>query len=157
MNISAGKGLQNVLKTNLGPKGTIKMYAAAFVSPCFCFRRVLTARLDCRLVSGAGAIKLTKDGKVLLDEMVRFVFRLFFLSFSCAHFALSSPLLHSKSLTRPLPSSLVPPRLRTTSLVTAPLPMCCSPVSCSNRYGVSAWVGGVSPSSFAVFVCVAAV
>lgn len=46
MNISAGKGLQNVLKTNLGPKGTIKM-----------------------LVSGAGAVKLTKDGKVLLDEM----------------------------------------------------------------------------------------
>jgi hypothetical protein len=25
MNISAGKGLQDVLKTNLGPKGTIKM------------------------------------------------------------------------------------------------------------------------------------
>jgi len=25
VNISAGKGLQEVLKTNLGPKGTIKM------------------------------------------------------------------------------------------------------------------------------------
>jgi len=46
MNISAGKGLEAVLKTNLGPKGTIKM-----------------------LVSGAGQVKLTKDGKVLLDEM----------------------------------------------------------------------------------------
>lgn len=44
--INAAKGLQNVLRSNLGPKGTIKM-----------------------LVSGAGDIKLTKDGKVLLDEM----------------------------------------------------------------------------------------
>ncbi len=26
ININAGKGLQEVLKTNLGPKGTIKMY-----------------------------------------------------------------------------------------------------------------------------------
>jgi T-complex protein 1 subunit zeta len=34
------------LKTNLGPKGTIKM-----------------------LVGGAGQIKLTKDGNVLLREM----------------------------------------------------------------------------------------
>jgi T-complex protein 1 subunit zeta len=48
MNINAALGLQDVLKTNLGPKGTIKM-----------------------LVSGAGDIKLTKDGKVLLSEMVR--------------------------------------------------------------------------------------
>lgn len=39
-------GLQDVLKTNLGPKGTIKM-----------------------LVSGAGDIKITKDGNVLLNEM----------------------------------------------------------------------------------------
>jgi len=46
MNIQAAKGLQSVLKTNLGPRGTMKM-----------------------LVSGAGAVKLTKDGKVLLDEM----------------------------------------------------------------------------------------
>eukprot|EP00741_Cyanophora_paradoxa_P004255 tig00000789_g4131.t1 len=46
MNISAAKGLQDVLKSNLGPKGTIKM-----------------------LVSGAGDIKLTKDGAVLLHEM----------------------------------------------------------------------------------------
>ncbi|KAG5519747.1 hypothetical protein PMAC_000020 [Pneumocystis sp. 'macacae'] len=46
VNITAACGLQNVLKSNLGPKGTIKM-----------------------LVDGAGNIKLTKDGKVLLTEM----------------------------------------------------------------------------------------
>lgn len=46
LNISAAKGLQEVLKTNLGPKGTMKM-----------------------LVSGAGDIKLTKDGNVLLHQM----------------------------------------------------------------------------------------
>ena len=45
MNINAARGLQDVLKSNLGPKGTLKM-----------------------LVSGAGDIKLTKDGKVLLTE-----------------------------------------------------------------------------------------
>eukprot|EP00871_Galdieria_phlegrea_P000969 jgi/Galph1/1873/GphlegSOOS_G556.1 len=44
--INAAKGLQDVLRSNLGPKGTLKM-----------------------LVSGAGDIKLTKDGKVLLEEM----------------------------------------------------------------------------------------
>ncbi|MCJ1308665.1 T-complex protein 1 subunit zeta [Agyrium rufum] len=46
VNISAGEGLQDVLKSNLGPRGTIKM-----------------------LVDGAGGIKLTKDGNVLLREM----------------------------------------------------------------------------------------
>uniref|UniRef100_A0ACD5VWI3 Uncharacterized protein n=1 Tax=Avena sativa TaxID=4498 RepID=A0ACD5VWI3_AVESA len=46
MNINAAKGLQDVLRTNLGPKGTIKM-----------------------LVGGAGDIKLTKDGNTLLKEM----------------------------------------------------------------------------------------
>lgn len=46
VNISAAKGLQEVLKTNLGPKGTMKM-----------------------LVGGAGQVKLTKDGNVLLHEM----------------------------------------------------------------------------------------
>jgi len=46
INISAAKGLQDVMKTNLGPKGTMKM-----------------------LVSGAGEIKITKDGNVLLHEM----------------------------------------------------------------------------------------
>lgn len=46
MNINAAKGLHDVMKTNLGPRGTIKM-----------------------LVDGSGAIKLTKDGNVLLREM----------------------------------------------------------------------------------------
>ena len=46
VNISAARGLQDVLRTNSGPKGTMKM-----------------------LVSGAGDIKLTKDGNVLLHEM----------------------------------------------------------------------------------------
>ncbi|KAG8194791.1 hypothetical protein JTE90_017232 [Oedothorax gibbosus] len=46
VNITAARGLQDVLKTNLGPKGTMKM-----------------------LVSGAGDIKITKDGNVLLHEM----------------------------------------------------------------------------------------
>eukprot|EP01027_Heterolobosea_sp_BB2_P025518 GEZU01039165.1.p1 GENE.GEZU01039165.1~~GEZU01039165.1.p1 ORF type:complete len:539 (-),score=177.57 GEZU01039165.1:202-1818(-) len=46
INISAAKGLSDVLRSNLGPKGTMKM-----------------------LVSGAGDIKLTKDGNVLLHEM----------------------------------------------------------------------------------------
>ncbi|KAI8074852.1 T-complex protein 1 zeta subunit [Gongronella butleri] len=46
LNITAAVGLQEVLRSNLGPRGTIKM-----------------------LVDGAGALKLTKDGKVLLTEM----------------------------------------------------------------------------------------
>uniref|UniRef100_A0A8C5KWL6 Uncharacterized protein n=1 Tax=Jaculus jaculus TaxID=51337 RepID=A0A8C5KWL6_JACJA len=46
VNISAALGLQDMLRTNLAPKGTMKM-----------------------LVSGAGDIKLTKDGNVLLHEM----------------------------------------------------------------------------------------
>jgi len=46
VNISGAKGIQEVLKTNLGPKGTMKM-----------------------LVSGSGDIKITKDGNVLLHEM----------------------------------------------------------------------------------------
>jgi len=45
-NINAAKGLQDVLASNLGPRGTMKM-----------------------LVSGAGDIKITKDGCVLLKEM----------------------------------------------------------------------------------------
>jgi len=45
-NAAAAKGLANIVKSNLGPKGTLKM-----------------------LVGGAGQIKITKDGKVLLDEM----------------------------------------------------------------------------------------
>ena len=46
INVSAAQGLQSVLKSNLGPRGTLKM-----------------------LVGGAGQIKLTKDGNVLLHEM----------------------------------------------------------------------------------------
>jgi T-complex protein 1 subunit zeta len=46
VNISGARGIQEVLKSNLGPKGTMKM-----------------------LVSGAGDIKITKDGNVLLHEM----------------------------------------------------------------------------------------
>eukprot|EP01098_Paradermamoeba_levis_P013488 TRINITY_DN615_c0_g1_i2.p1 TRINITY_DN615_c0_g1~~TRINITY_DN615_c0_g1_i2.p1 ORF type:complete len:265 (-),score=83.91 TRINITY_DN615_c0_g1_i2:424-1155(-) len=46
VNISAAKALQGILKTNLGPRGTLKM-----------------------LVGGGGDIKLTKDGSVLLHEM----------------------------------------------------------------------------------------
>ncbi|KAI6186958.1 Chaperonin Cpn60 TCP-1 domain containing protein [Aphelenchoides besseyi] len=46
MNISGARGLQEVMKTNLGPKGTYKL-----------------------LVSGGGDLKLTKDGNVLLHEM----------------------------------------------------------------------------------------
>lgn len=45
-NTSAAKSLADILKSNLGPKGTLKM-----------------------LVGGAGQVKLTKDGKVLLDQM----------------------------------------------------------------------------------------
>lgn len=46
VNTTAARGLQQVLKTNLGPRGTLKM-----------------------LVGGAGQIKITKDGRVLLHEM----------------------------------------------------------------------------------------
>ncbi|KAK9502837.1 hypothetical protein O3M35_011533 [Rhynocoris fuscipes] len=46
LNISGAKGLQDVMKPNLGPKGTTKM-----------------------LVSGAGDVKITKDGNILLHEM----------------------------------------------------------------------------------------
>ncbi|RPB21483.1 T-complex protein 1 zeta subunit [Terfezia boudieri ATCC MYA-4762] len=45
-NIAAGEGLQDVLRTNLGPSGTLKM-----------------------LVDGSGQITLTKDGQKLLREM----------------------------------------------------------------------------------------
>jgi T-complex protein 1 subunit zeta len=80
MNITAALGLQEVLKTNLGPKGTIKMSDISFLlpaplppplpppsDPMVSIRKKI---LRCqRLVSGGGDIKLTKDGKVLLHEM----------------------------------------------------------------------------------------
>ncbi|KZS98582.1 T-complex protein 1 zeta subunit [Sistotremastrum niveocremeum HHB9708] len=46
VNTMGAMGLANVVKSNLGPRGTLKM-----------------------LVDGAGQIKMTKDGKVLLSEM----------------------------------------------------------------------------------------
>merc|ERR1712178_413041 len=46
VNLNAAKGLQEVMKSNLGPRGTLKM-----------------------LVGGAGQIKITKDGCALLSEM----------------------------------------------------------------------------------------
>ncbi|CAK5269447.1 unnamed protein product [Mycena citricolor] len=46
VNTNGAMGLANVVRGNLGPKGTIKM-----------------------LVDGSGQIKMTKDGKVLLSEM----------------------------------------------------------------------------------------
>uniref|UniRef100_A0A7S2WV07 T-complex protein 1 subunit zeta n=1 Tax=Rhizochromulina marina TaxID=1034831 RepID=A0A7S2WV07_9STRA len=46
VNVAAANGLQMVLRSNLGPRGTLKM-----------------------LVGGAGQIRITKDGKVLLHEM----------------------------------------------------------------------------------------
>jgi hypothetical protein len=72
-------------------------------------------------VSGAGQIKTTKDGKVLLDEMVPFFLVLFseFPTFRLI-FVFSSPSLHlafqlvSKFNTPLLPLLLVPPQLKTT-------------------------------------------
>lgn len=46
LNITAAKSLMNIIKTNLGPKGTLKL-----------------------LVSGSGDLVLTKDGNVLLKQM----------------------------------------------------------------------------------------
>nr|AQT40876.1 T-complex protein 1 subunit zeta [Glaciozyma antarctica] len=46
INVTGAMGLANVVKSNLGPRGTLKM-----------------------LVDGAGQLKMTKDGKVLLSEM----------------------------------------------------------------------------------------
>lgn len=46
VNITGATGIRDVMKSNLGPKGTMKM-----------------------LVSGSGDIKITKDGNVLLHEM----------------------------------------------------------------------------------------
>lgn len=46
VNCAAANGMQMVLRSNLGPRGTLKM-----------------------LVGGAGQIKITKDGNVLLHEM----------------------------------------------------------------------------------------
>ena len=83
MNINAAKGLQDVLKTNLGPKGTLKMLVGGaggarplYPSPTACVRAELAAPSG-RVRPRASAdpplptadIKLTKDGNVLLREM----------------------------------------------------------------------------------------
>ena len=74
MNINAAKGLQDVLKTNLGPKGTIKMYLSLSLYFIFFYVFLFPHSLWIRLVGGAGDIKLTKDGNTLLKEMVSFFF-----------------------------------------------------------------------------------
>lgn len=82
MTINAAKGLQDVLKTNLGPKGTIKMSLYLFYFFPFRFLLVVISIyvlfLWFRLVGGAGDIKLTKDGNTLLKEMVSFCFFFYF-------------------------------------------------------------------------------
>ncbi len=51
VNISAGEGLQDVLKSNLGPLGTIKMYAPP-LSQVSCRSKANGSRL----VDGAGQV-----------------------------------------------------------------------------------------------------
>ena len=54
VNISAGEGLQDVLKSNLGPTGTIKMFVYLYN-----FSREKLKVL--RLVDGAGAVCVYRD------------------------------------------------------------------------------------------------
>ena len=54
VNINAGEGLQDVLKSNLGPTGTIKMYV---LQPHVLGKRLLTLS---RLVDGAGGVRILK-------------------------------------------------------------------------------------------------
>ena len=68
VNISAGEGLQDVLKSNLGPLGTIKMY----VRPREMFGELMQAFFTDinRLVDGSGQVKRDRcarydDGPVL--------------------------------------------------------------------------------------------
>lgn len=121
ININAAKGLQNVLQSNLGPRGTMKMYVCVsffwtfwilelhdllskemlilfnilkrrikilhffdlllskYTLVKFCGGRVTWIAAihslivsSFRLVSAGGDIKITKDGEVLLKEMVSF-------------------------------------------------------------------------------------
>ena len=77
MNINAAKGLHDVMKTNLGPKGTIKMLVGGaggqqsdhtfFPEQRLCMDRY--AMQPTQFVSRHADIKLTKDGNVLLREM----------------------------------------------------------------------------------------
>lgn len=54
VNISAGEGLQDVLKSNLGPSGTIKMYVAADGH----WGGVMILTDSSRLVDGAGGVRI---------------------------------------------------------------------------------------------------
>ncbi|KAI9861507.1 MAG: T-complex protein 1 subunit zeta [Vezdaea acicularis] len=67
VNINAGEGLQDVLKSNLGPLGTIKMLVdgAGGVRMSQLLSIPWGKAVDSNLVQ----IKLTKDGSVLLKEM----------------------------------------------------------------------------------------
>lgn len=87
MNIGAGEGLQDVLKSNLGPSGTLKMYVSTGVilrdngaDKKLGWWTVQAEYVDGILSEIKGMvsdgntkqIKLTKDGNVLLREMVSF-------------------------------------------------------------------------------------
>ncbi|KRZ40564.1 T-complex protein 1 subunit zeta [Trichinella pseudospiralis] len=63
VNLMAAKGLLEIMRTNLGPKGTMKM-----------------------LVSGSGDIKISKDGNVLLNEMVLNAEKKWFIIFLFSYF-----------------------------------------------------------------------
>ncbi len=78
INISAARGLAEMLKTNLGPKGTMKMCVKSSMTLVSHTSFILLIAIF-RLVSGAGDIKITKDGNTLLHEMVctKFVFSFF--------------------------------------------------------------------------------
>lgn len=86
MNINAAKGLEDVMKTNLGPKGTIKMLVGgaggmvAMINICQLtgLDHAVTAAWESNILCPSHAptrnvrnadIKLTKDGNVLLREM----------------------------------------------------------------------------------------
>jgi T-complex protein 1 subunit zeta len=82
VNISAGEGLQDVLKSNLGPLGTIKMFVYILQWPgnmlisskacrrCWCGMQFSFGLCGLHsLIFGGVQIKLTKDGNVLLREM----------------------------------------------------------------------------------------
>jgi T-complex protein 1 subunit zeta len=70
VNVAAARGLQNVLKSNLGPRGTLKMLVGG-AGKLFSFLfSALTSGLTIYFWDAfVGQIKLTKDGNVLLHEM----------------------------------------------------------------------------------------
>lgn len=94
-NITAAKGLQGIVTSNLGPRGTLKMCVTdqfvlqrvewanlatpsgseAPLSPtkeeCISNLMLLCSMWRYRLVSAGGDIKITKDGQILLKEVVR--------------------------------------------------------------------------------------